>query len=156
MSGCATNTSRRPSKWPTGSRISIRWLGNSSGPPTTPPSRMYQAETCAAASLQARFRSPREIRLRSFWQRPHRSSPRLWNILEQPLHRRLRQQNQESGISALHGSGALSNPTPDHWFELTAFQPTTDNTGTYGNSGRDILRAPGIAEADLSLVKNTR
>jgi hypothetical protein len=53
-------------------------------------------------------------------------------------------------------SGVLSNPTPDHWFDLTAFQPTTDNTGTYGNSGRDILRAPGIAEADLSLVKNTR
>ena len=117
---------------------------------------MYQAETCTAASLQARFRSPREIRLRSFWQRPHRSSRRPWNILEQPLHRRLRQLNQESVISALHGFGALSNPTPDHWFDLTAFQPTTDNTGTYGNSSRDILRAPGIVQADLSIVKNTR
>ena len=30
------------------------------------------------------------------------------------------------------------------------------NTGTYGNSGRDILRNPGQAQADLSLVKNTR
>jgi hypothetical protein len=54
------------------------------------------------------------------------------------------------------GSGLLSNPTPDHWFDLTAFQPTTDNTGTYGNSGRDILRAPGYVQADLSVVKNTR
>jgi hypothetical protein len=53
-------------------------------------------------------------------------------------------------------SGNLSNPTPDHWFDLTAFQPTTDNTGTWGNSGRDILRTPGIAQADLSIVKNTR
>jgi hypothetical protein len=53
-------------------------------------------------------------------------------------------------------SGTLSNPTPDHWFDLAAFQPTTDNTGTYGNSGRDILRAPGILQTDLSIVKNTR
>jgi hypothetical protein len=54
------------------------------------------------------------------------------------------------------GSGVLSNPTPDHWFDLTAFQPTTDNTGTYGNSGRDILRAQPNIQADLSVVKNTR
>jgi hypothetical protein len=53
-------------------------------------------------------------------------------------------------------SGTLANPTPDHWFDLTAFQPTTDNTGTWGNSGRGILRAPGIVQADLSIVKNTR
>ncbi len=54
------------------------------------------------------------------------------------------------------GSGTLSNPTPDLWFNLAAFRPTTDNTGTYGNAGRNILRAPGQAQADLSLVKNTR
>jgi hypothetical protein len=53
-------------------------------------------------------------------------------------------------------SGDLSNPTPDHWFDLTAFQPTVDNTGTWGNSGRNILRAPGILLADISIVKNTR
>src|SRR5262249_2407185 len=53
-------------------------------------------------------------------------------------------------------SGTLADPTPDHWFDLTAFRPTIDNTGTYGNSGRDILRNPGQAQADLSLVKNTR
>jgi len=54
------------------------------------------------------------------------------------------------------GDGKLSNPTTDRWFDLTAFRPTTDNTGTYGNSGRGILRNPGQAQADLSLVKNTR
>ena len=53
-------------------------------------------------------------------------------------------------------SGTLDDPTPDRWFDLTAFRPTSDNTGTYGNAGRDILRSPGQAQADLSLVKNTR
>jgi hypothetical protein len=53
-------------------------------------------------------------------------------------------------------SGTLDHPTPDHWFDLGAFRPTSDNTGTYGNAGRDILSSPGQAQADLSLVKNTR
>ncbi len=53
-------------------------------------------------------------------------------------------------------SGNLANPTPDHWFDLTAFVPTTDNTGIYGNSARDVLRGPAIRQADLSIVKNTR
>lgn len=54
------------------------------------------------------------------------------------------------------GHGTLPNPTPDRWFDLAAFQPTRDNTGTYGNSGRNILRAPGQAQFDLSLTKLTR
>jgi hypothetical protein len=54
------------------------------------------------------------------------------------------------------GSGKLSEPTPDRWFDLAAFQPTRDNTGTYGNSGRNILRAPGQAQFDLSITKLTR
>jgi len=53
-------------------------------------------------------------------------------------------------------SGKLDNPTIDRWFDLNAFVTTTDNTGTYGNSGRNILRAPGQANVDLSLVKVTR
>jgi hypothetical protein len=36
------------------------------------------------------------------------------------------------------------------------FSETADNTGTYGNSGRNILRAPGQANLDFSLVKVTR
>ncbi|HEX5084123.1 MAG TPA: hypothetical protein VFY40_18910, partial [Blastocatellia bacterium] len=54
------------------------------------------------------------------------------------------------------GSGKLDNPTIDRWFDLSAFTPTADNTGTYGNSGRNILRAPGQTNVDISLVKNTR
>ncbi|MBO0859448.1 MAG: TonB-dependent receptor [Chloracidobacterium sp.] len=54
------------------------------------------------------------------------------------------------------GSGNLSNPTIDRWFDLSAFVPTADNTGTYGNAGRNILRGPGQANVDLSLVKVTR
>jgi hypothetical protein len=53
-------------------------------------------------------------------------------------------------------TGTLDNPTPDRWYDLAAFRPTTDNTGTYGNAGRNILRQPGQQQVDLSLVKNTR
>jgi hypothetical protein len=54
------------------------------------------------------------------------------------------------------GSGELDNPTIDKWFDTSAFSPTADRTGTYGNSGRNILRAPGQANVDFSLVKVTR
>ncbi|HKX31314.1 MAG TPA: TonB-dependent receptor, partial [Blastocatellia bacterium] len=54
------------------------------------------------------------------------------------------------------GSGKLDNPTVDRWFDLSAFVPTADANGTYGNSGRNILRAPGQTNLDLSLVKVTR
>lgn len=53
-------------------------------------------------------------------------------------------------------SGALDNPTPDRWWDATAFVPTADNTGTYGNSGRNILRQPGQMNVDFSLIKSTR
>lgn len=54
------------------------------------------------------------------------------------------------------GSGVLSNPTIDKWFDLSAFQVVADSTGTYGNSGRNILRAPGQVNVDFSLVKVTK
>jgi hypothetical protein len=54
------------------------------------------------------------------------------------------------------GSGELDNPTVDQWFDTSAFKPTADSTGTYGNAGRNILRAPGQVNVDFSLVKNTR
>ncbi|HET8548208.1 MAG TPA: TonB-dependent receptor [Bryobacteraceae bacterium] len=53
-------------------------------------------------------------------------------------------------------SGKFDNPTPDRWWDTTAFSPTADNTGTYGNSGRNILRQPNQTNVDLSLIKNTR
>ena len=54
------------------------------------------------------------------------------------------------------GSGKLDNPTVDKWWDIAAFAATTDNTGTYGNSGRNILRAPNQTNVDFSLIKNTR
>ncbi len=52
--------------------------------------------------------------------------------------------------------GGLDNPTPDRWYDITAFQPTTDNTGTYGSSGRNILRQPNQINADFAIIKRTK
>jgi hypothetical protein len=43
---------------------------------------------------------------------------------------------------------------PDQWFDPTVF--TLQAAGTYGNAGRDILTAPGLASVDFSLFKTTR
>ena len=50
-------------------------------------------------------------------------------------------------------SGKQSNPVPERWFDTAAFalQPF----GTFGNSGRNILSGPGLANLDVSVVKNT-
>jgi len=53
-------------------------------------------------------------------------------------------------------SGKLDTPTPDRWFDTSAFTPTRDNTGTYGSTGRNILRAPGQWQFDISVAKKTR
>jgi hypothetical protein len=53
-------------------------------------------------------------------------------------------------------SGVLADPTIDHWFDTSCFVPTTDTTGTYGNSGRGVIRGPGSVNVDASLVKNTK
>jgi hypothetical protein len=53
-------------------------------------------------------------------------------------------------------NGRLDNPTPDRWWDLSAFQATTDNTGTYGTSGRNILRQPDQVNADFAVIKKTR
>lgn len=52
--------------------------------------------------------------------------------------------------------GRLSNPTIDRWFDASCFVPPSDTTGTYGDSGRNILRGPGQFNIDASLIKNTR
>lgn len=50
------------------------------------------------------------------------------------------------------GSGRLSHPTIQQWFDPTAFvQP---NYGTYGNEGRNILYGPGWSQLDASLQKH--
>jgi hypothetical protein len=52
--------------------------------------------------------------------------------------------------------GRLDDPTIDRWFDTSCFVATTDPTGTFGNSGRNILRGPGQFNVDMSLIKNTR
>ena len=52
--------------------------------------------------------------------------------------------------------GSISNPTIDHWFDTSCFVAPTDNTGTYGNAGRGIIRGPGSFNIDASLIKNTK
>jgi hypothetical protein len=49
------------------------------------------------------------------------------------------------------GDGKLSDPTPDLWFDITAFQAPTPNT--YGTSGRGVLYAPGTQTVDVSLSR---
>ena len=43
----------------------------------------------------------------------------------------------------------------DRWFDITAFQPTTDNTGTYGSTGRNVLRQPDQVNTDFAIIKRT-
>jgi hypothetical protein len=57
------------------------------------------------------------------------------------------------------GDGKLDKPTPDLWFDITAFKAPTPNT--YGSSGRGVLYAPGTHTVDTSLsrifpIKNFR
>ena len=54
------------------------------------------------------------------------------------------------------GNGLNSDPTIDHWLDASAFQRPADTTGTFGDSGRNILRGPGIFNIDLTLVKHTK
>ena len=44
---------------------------------------------------------------------------------------------------------ALSNPTPQEWFNTAAFAIPAQYT--FGNAGRNILRGPGLATVDFSL-----
>jgi outer membrane receptor protein involved in Fe transport len=50
------------------------------------------------------------------------------------------------------GSGVLAHPTVQEWFDTSAF--TTPAVGTFGDSGRNILRGPGWEDVDLALGKS--
>ena len=47
----------------------------------------------------------------------------------------------------------LSSPTPDRWFDTSAF--AFPAPGTFGNAGRNILEGPGYRNVNASLIKNT-
>ncbi len=52
------------------------------------------------------------------------------------------------------GPAALSHPTPDRWFDGTAF--ALPPFGSFGNAGRNILTGPGYQSINVSVVKNLR
>ena len=52
----------------------------------------------------------------------------------------------------LVGDPSVANPSVAQWFDPTAF--AIPAKGTFGNSGRNTLRGPGIQDVDFSLGKN--
>jgi outer membrane receptor protein involved in Fe transport len=50
-------------------------------------------------------------------------------------------------------SGALANPSPNTWFDLTAFPIVPDSAYRYGTSGRNILDGPGAINLNLALSR---
>lgn len=50
------------------------------------------------------------------------------------------------------GDWHLDHPTPQRWFNTSAFVKNAPYT--YGNAGRNLLRAPGSFDLDLSIHKN--
>ncbi|MBL8230399.1 MAG: TonB-dependent receptor [Bryobacterales bacterium] len=51
-------------------------------------------------------------------------------------------------------SGALSNPSPDRWFDSTAF--VFPAQFVQGNAGRNILFGPGVVSTDMGLQRTFR
>jgi hypothetical protein len=51
------------------------------------------------------------------------------------------------------GNGSLSNPTVGQWWDKTAFR--SQAAYTFGNSGRNVLTAPGVRTANLVVSKST-
>jgi hypothetical protein len=54
------------------------------------------------------------------------------------------------------GKGTLSDATPDHWFDRTAFVPVPVGAFHFGSSGRNILDGPGTAALNLGLSRRFR
>ncbi|HEY6293912.1 MAG TPA: TonB-dependent receptor [Terriglobia bacterium] len=52
--------------------------------------------------------------------------------------------------NVVHG-WKLPNPTPNEWFDTSAF--VTPPPYTFGDAGRNIIRGPGFASFDLALVR---
>ena len=53
----------------------------------------------------------------------------------------------------LVGDPNLTRPTPERWFNTSAF--VFPPPGTFGNAGRNILDGPGYQSVNVSLAKNT-
>ena len=53
-------------------------------------------------------------------------------------------------------NGALPNPTPDQWFNRTAFPVVPLKAFQFGNSGRNILDGPGTFSLNAGLSRRFR
>ncbi len=53
-------------------------------------------------------------------------------------------------------TGPVIEGNPNQWFNPAAFLMPPNNSGFYGNLGRDTLIGPGLATWDLSFLKDTR
>jgi hypothetical protein len=53
-------------------------------------------------------------------------------------------------------TGPVIVGNPSKWFDPAAFLAPPNNSGFYGNLGRDTLIGPGLATWDLSFLKDTR
>jgi hypothetical protein len=53
-------------------------------------------------------------------------------------------------------SGPVILGTPNQWFNPAAFLAPPNNSGFFGNLGRDTLIGPGLASWDLSFLKDTK
>ena len=53
-------------------------------------------------------------------------------------------------------AGAVIVGAPNQWFNPAAFLAPPNNSGFYGNLGRDTLIGPGLATLDFSVFKDTR
>lgn len=54
------------------------------------------------------------------------------------------------------GKGALANPTPDQWFDRTAFPIVPVGAFQFGTSGRNILDGPGTFSLNVGLSRRFR
>ena len=50
--------------------------------------------------------------------------------------------------------GTISNPDANRWFDVPAFPVVPQGSFKFGNSGRSILDAPGMAQINVSLLRN--
>ena len=50
--------------------------------------------------------------------------------------------------------GTLPNPTPERWYDLSAFPVVPGGSFRFGTSGRNVLDGPGFIGMNLSLYKN--
>ena len=54
------------------------------------------------------------------------------------------------------GDPSVSDPSVDKWFDPAAYQPPSEITGTWGDTGRNTLRGPGQFNIDMSIIKYTK